>query len=762
MSEYKHILLRHRDIPDIDQLDVYHQTGGFQAYRKALTAMTAADVSTEVKNSGLRGRGGAGFPTGTKWSFLPNNIWPHYVVCNADESEPGTFKDREIMESNPLQFLEGVMIAAYGVQANAAYIYLRGEFWQVARKLDQHIKELEAAGYLGDKIFGTDYSLRLYTHLGAGAYICGEETALLESLEGKLGQPRLRPPFPAIYGLYGKPTVINNVETLTNLPPIIEKGAEWYKSFGTDRSPGVKIFSLSGRVNRPGNYELPLGSTFRDLIYTYGGGVPDDRPVKAILPAGASSAIIKCDDKVLDTPMDYESVGQIGSALGSASVIVVDDTVNMDWLVEQGTVFTHAHIPGGTSGAVCMPSRAMVNTGRTLFHITGAGETIDSGHVTMGECFRKAGYRTFGAGKWHNGRESFHRSFGEGAEIFFGGMADHWNVPVYNFDPTGRYDKQCLFVENPFASNQTKARTCDHIHAGRHSTDIIADAAIRFIDGYEGGAPFFAYTAFLAPHDPRTMPAKYLAMYKPDELPLPDNFMTEHPFNNGELRVRDELLASFPRTPVEVRRHLAEYYAMISHLDDRMGDIVAAVRRKGLLDNTIFVMAGDNGLALGQHGLFGKQSLYEHSTRVPLIFAGPGIPRGERRDSLAYLFDILPTLCELSGLEKPGTVEGTSLVPAMRENTLVREALYLAYRDMHRGVRTQRHKLIEYVVEGRHVMTQLFDLAADPAETRNLASDPAQAGTLQALRRELFRLRDAWDDGVSGWGKTFWKGYGHE
>ena len=194
-------------------------------------------------------------------------------------------------------------------------------------------RELEEEGLLGDNLFGTDYSLRLYTHLGAGAYICGEETALLESLEGKLGQPRLRPPFPAVSGLYGKPTVINNVETLTNLPPIIQNGADWYKTFGTEKSPGVKIFSLSGRVNQPGNYELPLGTTFRDLIYKYGGGIPDDRPVKAIMPAGASSAIIKCDDKALDTPMDYESVAQLGSALGSASVIVVDDTVNMAWLV---------------------------------------------------------------------------------------------------------------------------------------------------------------------------------------------------------------------------------------------------------------------------------------------------------------------------------------------------------------------------------------------------------------------------------------------
>ncbi|BAJ62868.1 NADH-quinone oxidoreductase subunit NuoF [Anaerolinea thermophila] len=338
MSQY--VLLRHREIPHLDQLDVYLKHGGFEAAKKVITQMQPADVVNEVKTSGLRGRGGAGFPTGVKWSFLPNNIWPHYVVCNADESEPGTFKDREILESNPFQLLEGLMIASYAVQANRAYIYLRGEFWQIARKLDEKIAELEKAGLLGDHLFGTNYSLRIYTHLGAGAYICGEETALLESLEGKIGQPRLRPPFPAVYGLYGKPTVINNVETLTNLPPILEKGAQWYRSFGTEKSPGVKIFSLSGNVNRPGNYELPLGTTFRELIYTHGGGIPEGRKVKAILPAGASSAIIAVnDDAILDTPMDYESVAAIGSQLGSASVIVADETVNMAWLVSKTVNF---------------------------------------------------------------------------------------------------------------------------------------------------------------------------------------------------------------------------------------------------------------------------------------------------------------------------------------------------------------------------------------------------------------------------------------
>jgi len=347
-----YFLLRHRAIPDIGKIDVYKKHGGFKAFKKAVTEMKPQEVTDAVKASGLRGRGGAGFPTGVKWSFIPNNIWPHYVVANADESEPGTFKDREIMESNPFQFLEGVAIAAYAVGANAAYVYLRGEFWPVAAFLDKKITEMEKAGFLGDKLFGNDYSLRIHTHLGAGAYICGEETALLESMEGSRGQPRIRPPFPAIYGLYGKPTVVNNVETLTNVPLIIEKGAEWYKSLGTADSAGVKIFSLSGRVNKPGNYELPFGTTFRELIYNYGGGVIDDRPVKAIMPAGASSSFIVADDKALDTPMDYASVRALGADLGSASVIVLDDTVSIDWVINK-TIHFFKHESCGK----CTPCR---------------------------------------------------------------------------------------------------------------------------------------------------------------------------------------------------------------------------------------------------------------------------------------------------------------------------------------------------------------------------------------------------------------------
>lgn len=347
------ILLRHREIPDLNHLPVYQSHGGFDGFRKVVTSMPPVQVIDEVKASGLRGRGGAGFPTGVKWSFLPNNLWPHYVVANADESEPGTFKDREILEKNPYQFLEGLAIACYAVGARAAYLYLRGEFWQVAEGIDQCILEMENAGLLGDGLFGTEYSLRIRTHLGAGAYICGEETALLESIEGKLGQPRLRPPFPAVYGLYGKPTVINNVETLTNLPMILTRGAKWYTGIGTEKSPGTKIFCLSGQVKRPGNYELPLGTTFRELIYTHGGGIPGGHKIKAIMPAGASSALIPATEEALDTPMDYESVNnKLGTPLGSASMIILDETVSAAWLVDK-TVHFFKHESCGK----CTPCR---------------------------------------------------------------------------------------------------------------------------------------------------------------------------------------------------------------------------------------------------------------------------------------------------------------------------------------------------------------------------------------------------------------------
>ena len=345
-------ILRHREIPGIDQLETYRQHGGFDAFEKAVTSLQPLQVVDIVKASGLRGRGGAGFPTGIKWSFIDNRNWPHYVVANADESEPGTFKDREILEYNAFQFLEGLAICAFAVGAHAAYIYLRGEFWPIAASLDHQIAEMESAGLLGEKLFGTDYSLRLYTHLGAGAYICGEETAMLESLEGKLGQPRLRPPFPPSFGLYGKPTIVNNVETLANVPLILANGAEWYRQIGTEKSPGTKIFSLSGCVGRPGNYELPLGTTFRELIFTLGGGMLDGKKIKAIMPAGASSSLIVATEEALDTPMDYESVPRLGAQLGSASMIIIDDSVSIPWLIDK-TVHFFRHESCGK----CTPCR---------------------------------------------------------------------------------------------------------------------------------------------------------------------------------------------------------------------------------------------------------------------------------------------------------------------------------------------------------------------------------------------------------------------
>jgi NADH-quinone oxidoreductase subunit F len=337
MPEY--ILLRHLDIPDIDQLDVYRKNGGYKTLEKVVKGKTPQEVIDIVRTAGLRGRGGAGFPAGVKWGFLSAGVFPRYVVANADESEPGTFKDREIMERNPFQFLEGVAICAYAAQAETAYIYCRGEFWDLARELERKIQELHETGLLGEKIFDTDFKLDIRVHLGAGAYICGEETALLESLEGKLGQPRLRPPFPAAEGLYAKPTVVNNVETLTNLPPILERGADWYRSIGTEQSPGPKVFCLSGHVEKPGNYELPLGTPFRELIFEHGGGIRDGRAIKAILPAGASAPLLPATDEVLDTPMDYESVPKVGSELGSASVIVMDETVDIAWLAYKTSSF---------------------------------------------------------------------------------------------------------------------------------------------------------------------------------------------------------------------------------------------------------------------------------------------------------------------------------------------------------------------------------------------------------------------------------------
>lgn len=334
------IIVRNQVIPNLERMDVYEANGGYSALKKAIGEMTPDQVTDQVKASGLRGRGGAGFPTGVKWSFLPKNVFPRYLVVNADESEPGTFKDREIMERNPHQFIEGIILSAYAIQCNHAFIYIRGEYPVAARILESAIADAQQRGYAGEKILGKDYNLTITVHRGAGAYICGEETALLDSLEGKLGMPRVKPPFPASVGLYGKPTVINNVETLANIPPILQRGADWYKTIGTEKSTGPKVFCLSGHVNRPGNYEAPLGAiTLNDLIFgdEYGQGMRGGKKVKAILTAGASAPMIRGDN--LDIKLDYESVAAAGTMLGSASVIVLDEDTDIVWATEKMTEF---------------------------------------------------------------------------------------------------------------------------------------------------------------------------------------------------------------------------------------------------------------------------------------------------------------------------------------------------------------------------------------------------------------------------------------
>lgn len=337
MSEL--ILFRHLEVSDINDLDVYLANGGFEGLREIVGKKSPQEIIDIVKASGLRGRGGAGFPTGVKWSFLTKDVFPRYVVANADESEPGAFKDREIMERNPYQLLEGIAICCYAAQAQTAYIYCRGEFWDLAHELEAKIAELKTRGFLGKNLFGENFDLEIYVHVGAGAYICGEETALLESLEGKLGQPRLRPPFPAAEGLFAKPTVVNNVETLANIPPIITRGADWFRSIGTEKSTGTKIFSLSGHVAKPGNYELPMGTSFRELIYDHGNGIRNGNAIKAILPAGASAPLLPASEEILDTGMDYESVKEAGSELGSASIIVMDETVDISWVAYKTAKF---------------------------------------------------------------------------------------------------------------------------------------------------------------------------------------------------------------------------------------------------------------------------------------------------------------------------------------------------------------------------------------------------------------------------------------
>ncbi len=325
MSDAPKILFTGIDEPGLNRIDVYERRGGYEQMKRALTQMTREEVLQEILDSGIRGRGGAGFPMGKKVSFIPKGQMDKYLVCNADESEPGTFKDRELMQKSPHMLIEGIVISSYAAGANRSFIYIRGEYSAQADILDAALEEAYAAGYIGERILGSDHSVSLVLHRGAGAYICGEETGLLDSLEGKRGNPRLKPPFPANQGLYQGPTLINNVETLATVPHILGMGGKEYAKIGTETATGTKLVSVSGNVQRPGNYEVVLGTPSREIIFEMAGGPPEGRTVKLWFPGGSSAPVLTADD--LDVPYEFDALAKAGSMLGSGAIIVVDDSV---------------------------------------------------------------------------------------------------------------------------------------------------------------------------------------------------------------------------------------------------------------------------------------------------------------------------------------------------------------------------------------------------------------------------------------------------
>ena len=419
----------------------------------------------------------------------------------------------------------------------------------------------------------------------------------------------------------------------------------------------------------------------------------------------------------------FDAIG----AMGDATV----QTPILDSLMARGTTFRQTHIMGSLVGAVCVPSRAAVLTSASLFR--SGMQQINRDLAVWPQVMREAGYHTFATGKWHNDKQTFTNSFADGAKIFFGGMSSHFEVPVFDYDASGAYPNTAKYIGEKF------------------STEMFTDEAVRFLEEYDADAPFFLYLAFTSPHDPRTPPGEYATMYAPEEIPVPENFMPEHPFDNGEMRIRDEVLAPFPRTPEIVQQHIADYYGMISHMDAEIGRVLETLEATGQLENTLIIYTADHGLAVGQHGLLGKQNLYSHSIRVPSIFAGPGVPEGKTVDALTYLYDVFPTVCELTEVACPDTVEGSSLVPLMNGSAeRVRETVFSAYRDIQRTVSDGRWKLIRYYVSeetgaGTNRI-QLFDLANDPGETTDLSGLPEHAERILSLAADMHQWQIETDD----------------
>ncbi|MCI0702809.1 MAG: sulfatase-like hydrolase/transferase [Planctomycetia bacterium] len=398
------------------------------------------------------------------------------------------------------------------------------------------------------------------------------------------------------------------------------------------------------------------------------------------------------------------------------------ETPTIDKMVERGFTFTHCFCQGSMQGAVCVPSRAMFLTGRSLFRVD--AQIKDA--PTWPEVFRKAGYHTVGIGKWHNGPASYAKSFDNGGPIFFGGMGNQNKVNIYDFNPDGKYPKTNLKVGTAY------------------STKMFADAAVEFINTYDDKKPFFLYVTFTVPHDPRTPPAGWENKYDPKKLPLPKNYLPKHPFNNGDMLLRDEKLLDWPRTEDQIRKELANYYAMISHLDAQVGRIQDALKKGGFDKNTVVIFTSDHGLAIGSHGLLGKQNLYDHSMRPPLVMTGPKIPANKKSSALVYLFDIFPTVAELCEVKLPEKVEGKSLVPVMTGKAeKVRDEIFGVYRSFQRCVRTTEWKLIRYP----HINhTQLFNIKDDPDELKDLARDPKFADKVKEMMKLLEAQQKAFGD----------------
>ena len=346
------VCFRNMDLDRPWLLKQYQSRGGYEVLTRILEQKTSPEeIIDELKASGLRGRGGAGFPTGLKWSFISRNApGEKYVVCNSDEGEPGTFKDRDILRYNPHQLIEGMIIAGYAIGANLGYNYIRGEFWEPYERFERALEEARKAGFLGQNLLGSGFDFELHSHLGGGAYVCGEETALLESIEGKKGQPRYKPPFPAHFGLYGRPTIINNTESLASIPVILEKGGEWFRDLGVEHSGGAKLFSISGNINNPGVFEIPMGTPFAELL-ELAGGMKDGRRIKAVIPGGSSSPVIP-GEQMMELTMDYDAIAAAGSMLGSGAVIVLDDSNCMVKVLERMSYFYYEESCGQ-----CTPCR---------------------------------------------------------------------------------------------------------------------------------------------------------------------------------------------------------------------------------------------------------------------------------------------------------------------------------------------------------------------------------------------------------------------